>query len=129
MLAPGLPNSIVGDLVFHPHARALRAGTRNRGVWTVDVDGTLRDPIVGRQWSGTLGANQTRRWFTFNWPSTWHVEWTVMPTSPRSGGPQLDWNVEVERADSQRSTYWITVTNLTNASVTFEGRYAILSRC
>ena len=28
----GLPNMYVGDLVFHPHARVLRAGTRNRGV-------------------------------------------------------------------------------------------------
>ncbi len=129
VLAPGLPNAIVGDLVFHPHARALRAGTRNRGVWTVDVDGTLQDPIVGVQWRGSLSRRQTRRWFTFNWPSTWQVEWTVMPTSPRSGAPQLDWNVDVERADSQRTTYWITVTNLTDSTVTFEGRYAILSRC
>jgi len=28
-----LPNAIIGDIVFHPHARVLRAGTRNRGVW------------------------------------------------------------------------------------------------
>lgn len=129
VLAPGLPNSIVGDLLFHPHARALRAGTRNRGVWTVDVDGTLQDPIVGVQFRGSLSARQQRRWFTFRWPSTWQVEWTVMPTSPRSGAPQVDWNVEVERADSQYTTYWITVTNLTSSPVTFEGRYAILSRC
>ncbi len=128
-LAPGLPNCLVGDLLFHPDARLLRAGTRNRGVWEVDVDGVLQSPICGVQWQGTLGPRQRARWFTFNWPSTWHVLWTVMPTTPRSGAPQLSWNVEVERGDSRRTTYWITVSNLVDDPVSFEGRYAILSRC
>jgi hypothetical protein len=34
----------------------------------------------------------------------------------------------VQRATPEFVTYWITVTNLTAAAVTFEGRYAILSR-
>jgi photosystem II stability/assembly factor-like uncharacterized protein len=124
----GLPNVLVADLLFHPHARLLRAGTRNRGVWQLPVDGELTQPICGQQWTGTIAANSAQRWFTFNWPATWHVIWTIMPTTVRPGAPQLTWNVQVERADAEHVTYWITVQNLTNQSVTFEGRYCILSR-
>jgi hypothetical protein len=126
--ANGLPNCFIGDLVFHPHARVLRAATRNRGVWEIPVDGWMTSPACGVQWNGSLAASQSRRWFTFNWPATWHVVWTVMPTTPRPGAPQLTWNVQVERASAEYVTYWITVTNLTPAPVNFEGRYAILSR-
>jgi hypothetical protein len=114
--------------VFHPHARVLRAGTRNRGVWEIPVDGWMTVPVCGVQWTGRLAANETRRWFTFNWPATWHVLWTVMPTTPRLGAPQVSWTVEVERGDSERATYWITVRNLTPVPLQFEGRFAILSR-
>jgi hypothetical protein len=124
----GLPNAYVGDLVFHPYARVLRAGTRNRGAWQIPVDGWQTQPVCSVQWIGSLAANQTARWFTFNWPATWHMIWTVMPTSFALGAPELTWKVEVERADSEHVTYWISVTNLTSAPVTFEGRYCILSR-
>ncbi len=123
----GLPNVLVGDLVYQHHARVLRAGTRNRGVWEIPVDGWLEQPICGTQWTGSLAGNASARWFTFRWPATWHVLWTVMPTSPRTGGPQLTWNVQVERADAEYLTYWITVSNLTPDPVNFEGRYCILS--
>jgi hypothetical protein len=53
--------------------------------------------------------------------------WYMMPTTPRSGAPQLNWTVEVERADATACTYWITVRNLTTVPVTFEGRYAALN--
>lgn len=125
--ASGLPNALAEDLLFHPHARVLRVAMRNRGVWEIPVDGWLVNPIVGVQWTGSLAANQSQRWFTFNWPATWHVIWTVMPTNPRPGAPQITWNVQVERASAEYVTYWITVTNLTSNPVTFEGRYAILS--
>ena len=81
---------------------------------------------TGVQFSGSLGPNASNRWFTFNWPTNWHVVWYMMPTSPVSGAPQLDWDVAVERADASHCTYWITVKNLTNQTVTFEGRYAVL---
>lgn len=124
----GLPNVLVADLLFHPHARLLRAGTRNRGVWQIPVDGQMTRAICGRQWTGSVPANSSRRWFTFRWPATWHVVWTVMPTTVRRGAPQLSWNVQVERADAEYLTYWITVTNHTAQAVSFEGRYCILSR-
>jgi hypothetical protein len=123
-----LPNMFVGDLVFHPHARVLRAGTRNRGVWEIPVDGWMTQPLCGVQWTGNLAGNESRRWFTFNWPATWHVVWTVMPTTQRLGAPQVSWSVAVERASAEYVTYWITVNNLTADPLAFEGRYCILSR-
>ncbi|MBM2620745.1 hypothetical protein JIG36_35120 [Actinoplanes sp. LDG1-06] len=80
---------------------------------------------TGTQFTATIGPNTTRRWFTFGWPAGWHVVWYIMPTSPAVGAPQIDWDVAVERASSTQCTYWITVTNLTGANVTFDGRYAV----
>ncbi|WP_427164309.1 WD40/YVTN/BNR-like repeat-containing protein [Streptomyces sp. C1-1] len=124
----GLPNAFIGDIILHPHARVLRAGTRNRGVWEVPVDGWMTQPVCGTQWTGTLAAGATMRWFTFNWPATWHVLWTVMPTTVHPGAPQVSWTTQVERASNEYVTYWITVRNLTQEPVSFEGRYEILSR-
>ncbi len=123
----GLPNSLAVDLLYHPHARVLRAGMRNRGVWEIPVDGWPTGPYCATQFTGSLTPNQTRKWFTFRWPATWHVVWTVMPTNVSPGAPQVSWKVQVERADSEYVTYWIEVTNLKNIPLTFEGRYAILS--
>jgi hypothetical protein len=81
---------------------------------------------VGVQFTGTIPANQTQRWFTFRWPAHWHVVWTVVPTSPRPGGPQIEWKVQVERASDQYITYWISITNLTPVPVNIEARYAVL---
>lgn len=79
------------------------------------------------QFTGSLAPGASNRWFTFNWPATWHVVWYVVPTSPRSGAPQVDWDVSVERASTTHCTYWITVKNLSSQPVTFEGRYAVLN--
>jgi hypothetical protein len=124
----GLANVLVADLLFHPNARLLRAGTRNRGVWEIAVDGALAAPICGVQFTGTVDANASKRWFTFNWPATWHVIWTVMPTTVKSGAAEVTWSVAVERASAEFVTYWITITNLINIPVNVEGRFAILSR-
>ena len=123
-----LPNAYIGDLVFHHHARVLRAGTRNRGVWEIPVDGWMTVPVCGLQFNGSLAANQSQRWFTWGWPATWHMVWTVMPTTEQAGAAQLTWKVQVERAGPEQVTYWITVQNLTGNTVAFEGRYCILSR-
>jgi hypothetical protein len=79
------------------------------------------------QFTGTLGPGASNRWFTYAWPPAWHVVWYMMPTSPAPGAAELDWDVAVERADANNCTYWITVKNLTGATVNFEGRYAVLS--
>lgn len=82
---------------------------------------------TGVQWTGSLNPGQTQKWFTFNWPASWHVVWYIVPTTPKNGAPELDWDVEVERASATTCTYWITVKNLTNVAVTFEGRFAVLN--
>lgn len=123
----GLPNAYVGDLCFHPHAWVLRAGTRNRGMWEIPVDGWMTAPVCGVQFTGSLAANETRRWFTFNWPATWHVVWTVMPVTVGTAA-QIALAVQVQRANAEFVTYWLTVQNLTGSPVNFEGRFCILSR-
>ncbi len=82
---------------------------------------------TGVQWIGTIPSGATMKWFTWGWPALWHVVWYLMPTSPQSGAPQLDWDVAVDRANSADCTYWITVKNLASNTVTFEGRFAVLS--
>lgn len=85
-----------------------------------------QDKWVGVQFTGELAANSSRRWFTHSWPEHWHVVWNVVPLTPKSGGPQIDFDVNVERADDQHITYWITVKNMTNQATNIEARYAIL---
>jgi len=51
--------------------------------------------------------------------------WTVVPTTPGPGAPQLEWDVAVERASATDVTYWITIRNLTATSIDIEARYAI----
>lgn len=82
---------------------------------------------VGVQYRGTVGANSTQRVFTFNWPAAQHIIWHVTPTTPRPGAPQLDWDTHVERASTDRITYWILVRNLTSSAVDYEMRYAVLN--
>jgi len=36
-MSQGLPNAFVGDLLFHAQSRLLRAATRNRGVWEIQL--------------------------------------------------------------------------------------------
>jgi hypothetical protein len=83
-------------------------------------------PRVGVQFRGNVAAGQTRRWFTFNWPAHWHVLWTVVPTTPRPGAPQIKWQVQVERATDGFITYWINITNTSPTACDIEARYAVL---
>ncbi|HMF96006.1 MAG TPA: hypothetical protein VKE96_17005 [Vicinamibacterales bacterium] len=85
-------------------------------------------PRVGVQWTGTVHANSSGRWFTFNWPEWERVEWRMLPTVPRPGAAELRWKVAIERASGNYLTYWITVFNLIAQDVTFEGRYCVLGR-
>lgn len=82
---------------------------------------------IGTQFTGSVPANSSRRWFTFNWPASWHVVWNVVSTSPQSGAPQIDWQVQVERASADNITYWVTVRNVTANPVNIEARYAVMN--
>ena len=81
---------------------------------------------TGVQFTGSLPAGATQRWFTFNWPASWHVVWYMMPTTVHIGVPEISWSVAVERADATHVTYWLTISNPTSNPITFEGRYAVL---
>ena len=61
--------------------------------------------VVGVQFTGSVPGSSSRRWFTFNWPATWHMVWTVMPTTIKPGGPEITWSVQVERASAEFVTY------------------------
>lgn len=80
----------------------------------------------GVQFRGMLEPNQSQRWFTFNWPAHWQVEWSVVPTNPRGGGPTVEWTVRTERPTDYYVTYWVDVTNLRAEQTYFEARYAVL---
>lgn len=110
--APGRPRSQrIGN---RPNLRELIARAFQRHTWT------------GVQFRGTIPANSTRRWFTWGWPAQRHVLWTVVPTTPQRGAPQIEWKVQVERASHGHITYWISITNLTSSPVQAEARYAVL---
>jgi hypothetical protein len=78
------------------------------------------------QFSGQVAPRATQQWFTFRWPAHWHVLWTVMPTSPHGGAPQIRFRTRVERASDYYATYWISVVNVTDRPVDIEGRFAVL---
>ena len=82
---------------------------------------------VGTQYSGTVVRNGSLRLFTWGWNPALHVLWHAMAVSPRPGAAQIEWEIEVERANATQTTYWITVKNLTNFDVQFDLRYAILN--
>ena len=83
--------------------------------------------VVGTQFTGSVPAFTSARWFTFNWPATWHVIWTVVSTSPVIGAPQVEWDVAVERASTANITYWITIRNVTGSPINIEAHYAIVN--
>ena len=82
---------------------------------------------IGTQFTGQLNAGQTRRWFTHSWPADWNVIWHMMPVTPATGAPEVEWEVEVERADPTHVTYWLTVHNMSGVPINFDGRYAVLN--
>lgn len=83
-------------------------------------------PFCGVQFQGTVPANSTATWFTYNWPILWDVVWTVVPTNVGSGGPQLGWIVQTQKGSGDYLVYWISITNVTSSPVDIEARYCVL---
>jgi hypothetical protein len=122
----------IGDVCYSTY---VLNGITVQRYWSQNAGGCIQGqfpartyPICGMQWRGSVPANSTRRWFTFNWLAYEHTVWTVMPTTVRPGAPELTWSVQIERAAGAYVTYWISVTNLTSVPVDFEGRFCILGR-
>ena len=110
--APGRPTTQrIGN---RPNLRALIPAALGNAQWT------------GVQFRGQVGPRATKQWFTFRWPAHWHVLWTVIPTSPQVGAPQIRFRTRVERATDYYATYWISAVNLTDRPVDVEGRFAVL---
>ncbi|MFI5587311.1 M12 family metallopeptidase [Amycolatopsis sp. NPDC051758] len=81
----------------------------------------------GTQFTGSVPAGQTKRWFTHSWPAAWYVIWTVVPTAPAVDGPaQLEWTVQVTRQSGGLLKYFLSITNLTSAQVEVEARFDVL---
>jgi hypothetical protein len=116
----GLCASILGFFPFWTDTRT--------GIQEIFCGRKMRiGPWNGVQFRGRVAAGSSQRWFTWGWPACWHVVWTVVPTSPRTGAPQIRWRVQVERASSGYITYRLLVTNLTDSDVDIEARYAVLA--
>ena len=82
----------------------------------------------GVQFTATLAAGATGRWFTHSWPAQWYVWWTIVPTAPAVDGPaQIEWKVAVSRQSGGLLKYHLIVTNVASYSVSFEARYDGLS--
>ena len=82
---------------------------------------------TGVQFTGTLAANATSRWFTHSWPFHWFVVWTVVPTAPAIDGPeQVEWKIQITRQAEALLKYFIEVRNLQNYPVTVQARYNVL---
>ena len=50
-----------------------------------------------------------------------------VPITAKPGAAELQWSVQVERANANNIAYRLTVTNLTASPINFEGRYAVLN--
>jgi hypothetical protein len=82
----------------------------------------------GVQFTGSVPAGQTRRWFTHSWNAANNVVWIIVPTAPAiDGNAQLEWKVQSTRQAANLIKWFLEVKNVTNVDVQFEARYAILN--
>ncbi len=82
---------------------------------------------LGVQFTGTVPAGSSRRWFTHSWNAAQRVVWMVVPKAPAVDGPaQIEWKVQVDRQAPALLKYFIEMKNLTAGPVDVEARYAIL---
>jgi hypothetical protein len=82
---------------------------------------------VGVQWADTMGPHAVIDYYTWGWDPVLDVVWMIVPTTPTLGGPQVEWDVGVERSSASAVTYHITVTNLTGRATGIEGRFGLLN--
>lgn len=82
----------------------------------------------GVQFSGSVPAGQTRRWFTHSWNANSNMLWSIVPTGPAvDGEAQLEWKVQCTRQTPTLLKWFLEIKNVTNVAVTFEARYAVLN--
>jgi photosystem II stability/assembly factor-like uncharacterized protein len=72
LFSNGLPNAIVGDLAFHAKTGILRAATRSRGVWELDVSKEVARDVQVYLRHSTIDTGR-------QYPS---LQWVADPFSP-----------------------------------------------
>jgi hypothetical protein len=81
----------------------------------------------GVQFTRTIPANSTQRFFTHSWPFYWFVVWTVVPTAPAIDGPaQIEWKVQLTRQTDALLKYFLEIKNVSPNPVTVDARYNVL---
>ena len=81
----------------------------------------------GVQFTRTIPANTTQRFFTHSWPFYWFVVWTVIPTAPAIDGPaQIEWKVQLTRQTDALLKYFLEIKNISPNPVTVDARYNVL---
>jgi Astacin (Peptidase family M12A) len=81
----------------------------------------------GVQFTRTIPANSTQRFFTHSWPFYWFIVWTVVPTAPAIDGPaQIEWKVQITRQTDALLKYFLEIKNVSLNPVTVEARYNVL---
>jgi hypothetical protein len=114
----GLPHMVVGDILFHPSARLLRAGTRNRGIWEISVDENQPPPelaINGQEVIGTIGSAGESDLYTFRVTTagTYTIETSgAIDTFLSLFGPDSETTPIAEDDDSGPGTLSLLVQNL-----------------
>lgn len=83
---------------------------------------------LGTQFTGRLGPNETRTWFTHSWNANWNVAWACIPTAPvLDGGSQIEWDVRATRQTATLVKWFIVARNKSSRTVDFQARYAIVN--
>lgn len=81
----------------------------------------------GTQFTTTVAANSSVRFFTHSWPGYWFVLWTCIPSAPAVDGPaQIEWNVQSTRQTDTLLKYFVEIKNLQPYPVTVQARYDVL---
>jgi len=128
---------IVAGLGFHtspalaatsaPSLQIFNAGAAIGSQNNLHLGQGAKQLSCGVQFTGSIPANATQLYFTFDWAAASYIDWTVMSDSVYSSGSEVTLsNVATQRADSTHATYWLTVVNNTSSTQTFDGRFCIL---
>jgi hypothetical protein len=119
-----LPNASVGWLQWW--GSYLYAATWGRGLWRRQPFAQYGDDNVNinTQFVGTLSPGQSQTWFTWGWPQSWFVVWSVRPTTD---GGEFSLDVLDVELEPSGITYHLTITNTSPNPASFEAKYAFVS--
>jgi hypothetical protein len=120
----GLPSASVGWLQWY--GAYLYAATWGRGLWKRQPFAQYGDDNVNinTQFVGTLSPGQSQNYFTWGWPQSWFVIWSVRPTTD---GGEFSLDVLDVELEPTGITYHLTITNTSSNPASFEAKYAFVS--